>query len=254
MQPTTPPPANMDPAEWQVRCDLAALYRLADRYGMSDLIYTHISARVPGTHDFLINPLGTLFGDMTASALVRIDLDGVIVDPALRDTVRVNAAGFNIHSAVHRARADIACVIHSHTVAGMALSAQTRGLLPLTQHAMMFHDGIAFHDYESFATKEDERERIAADLGDKDIMILRNHGMLVGGRSIGEAFHSAYHLERATQAQLMATAGGAELNMPNQGVPEATATRMRAITQAHYAFFFESCLALLAGDRTDWRR
>lgn len=245
---------GMADEEWQVRCDLAALYRLADRYGMSDLIYTHISARVPGTHDFLINPFGVLFADMTASALVRIDLDGQIVDETLRGQVRVNAAGFNIHSAVHRARADVACVIHAHTVAGMAISAQAQGLLPLTQHAMMFHGGIAFHDYESFASREDERARIVADMGDKDVMILRNHGMLVAGRSIGEAFHSAYHLERACQAQLMATAGGAALNFPNQGVPETTAERMRAITQEHYAFFFDASLALLASDRSDWRQ
>ena len=244
---------RMDEGEWKTRCDLAALYRLAERYGMSDLIYTHISARVPGTEDFLINPLGVLFGDMTASALVRIDMDGAIVDPELRGTVRVNAAGFNIHSAVHRARHDIFCVIHSHTTAGMAISAQKQGLLPLTQHAMMFEGGIAFHDYESFATREDERERIAADLGTKDIAILRNHGLLVGGRSIGEAFHTAYHLERACQAQLAATAGGVELNWPNQGVARATAERMRAIPLPHYDFFFESCLALLAQDPTDWR-
>jgi len=241
------------PSEWRLRCDLAALYRLADRFGMSDLIYTHISARIPGSDDFLINPLGVLFGDMTASALVRIDQQGEIVDPALRGRVRVNAAGFNIHSAVHMARPDIHCVIHSHTTAGMAISAQKQGLLPLTQHAMMFHNGIAFHDYESFATRADERERIAHDLGNHDIMILRNHGMLVGGRSIGEAFHTAYHLERACQAQLLATAGGAALNLPSPGVAEATAERMRAIPQGHYDFFFEACLALLSADRTDWR-
>ncbi len=258
---TTPPAdtaqalqATVNAEEWQVRCDLAALYRLAHIYGMSDLIYTHISARVPHGEDFLINPLGVLFPDMTASALVRIDQDGEVVDPQLRGKVRVNRAGFNIHSAVHLARPDIACVIHSHTTAGMALSAQAGGLLPLTQHAMMFHDGIAFHDYESFATKEDERMRIADDLGDKDVMILRNHGMLVCGRSIGEAFHSAYHLERACQAQLLAVAGGAALNFPNAGVAEMTAQRMRAMTQEHYAFFFDACLALLAADRTDWRQ
>jgi ribulose-5-phosphate 4-epimerase/fuculose-1-phosphate aldolase len=244
----------MPAEEWQIRCDLAALYRLADRYGMSDLIYTHISARVPGTHDFLINPFGVLFQHMTASALVRIDMHGQIVDPDLRSRVRVNAAGFNIHSAVHMARPDVACVIHSHTTAGMAISAQRGGLLPITQHAMMFHDGLAFHDYESFATKEDERTRIAADLGSKDVMVLRNHGMLVCGRSIAEAFHSAYHLERACQAQLMATAGGALLNIPNQGVPETTAARMRGITQEHYAFFFEACLTMLANESSDWRQ
>ncbi|MEH3106163.1 MAG: class II aldolase/adducin family protein [Sphingomonas fennica] len=240
--------------EYAVRCDLAALYRLADRYGMSDLIYTHISARVPGTEDFLVNPMGVLFGDMTASALVRVDRAGQVVDPARRGQVRVNAAGFVIHSAVHEARPDIACVIHAHSTAGMAIAAQAGGLLPITQHAMMFHGGIAFHDYESFATELDERRRIAADLGDKDVMILRNHGTLVCGRSIGEAFHSAYHLERAMQAQLLAAAGGAQLNWPHPGVAETTAARMRAIPQAHYAFFLDACQALLARDVTDWRQ
>ncbi len=239
--------------EWAVRCDLAALYRLADRYGMSDLIYTHISARVPGTDDFLVNPMGVLFGDMTASALVRVDRAGVVVDPA-RAGVRVNAAGFVIHSAVHEARPDLACVIHAHSAAGMAIAAQSGGLLPITQHAMMFHGGIAFHDYESFATELDERARIAADLGSRDVMILRNHGTLVAGRSIGEAFHSAWHLERAMQAQLMATAGGGVIHWPKPGVAEKTAQRMRAIPLPHYAFFFDACLALLAQDATDWRR
>jgi len=248
------PHADVPAEEWRVRCDLAALYRLADRFGMSDLIYTHISARVPGTDHFLINPLGTLFADMTAGALVRVDPDGVIVDPLQRETMRVNAAGFNIHVAVHMARRDIGCVIHSHTTAGMAISAQAQGLLPLTQHAMMFHGGFGFHEYESFATRSDERARIAADLGRHDILILRNHGMLVGGRSIGEAFHTAYHLERACQAQLLATAGGASLHLPSSGVAERTAERMRAIPAAHYDFFFEACLALLVSDRTDWRR
>jgi len=244
---------SFEDTEWQVRCDLAALYRLADRFGMSDLIYNHISARIPGTDDFLINPFGHLFGRMTASALVRIDPEGRIVDPAQAETVRVNAAGFNIHSAVHMKRADVACVIHSHTTAGMAVSAQEQGLLPLTQHAMMFHGHIAFHEYESFATREEERERIAADMGELDVMILRNHGVLVAGRSIGEAFHTAYHLERACQAQLLATAGGAALHFPQPGVPEMTAERMRAIPLPHYDFFFRSCLALLDDDNDDWR-
>ncbi|MPT46971.1 MAG: class II aldolase/adducin family protein [Sphingobium sp.] len=240
--------------EWGIRCDLAALYRLADRFGMSDLIYTHISARLPGTEYFLINPLGTLFGQMTASALVKVGPDGQIIDPQQRETVRVNAAGFNIHAAVHLHRDDIGCVIHSHSVAGMAVSAQADGLLPLTQHAMMFHGRIAFHEYESFATRQDERGRITADLGAHDIMILRNHGMLVGGRSIGEAFHSAYHLERAFQAQLHAMAGGAALHMPQISVAAETAQRMQAIPIDHYDFFFNACLGLLASDADDWRR
>ena len=221
---------------------------------MSDLIYTHISARLPGDeHSFLINPFGMLFEDMTASSLVKIDQAGRILN-AGDAGVRVNPAGFNIHSAVHMARPELTCVIHSHTSAGMAVSAQKHGLLPITQHAMMFYEQIGFHDYESFASQESERERIARDLGPHDILILRNHGMLVGGRSIGEAFHTAYHLERACEAQIMALAGGTELHYPPVEVARATAQRMARMTQEHFAFFWQSCLGLLANADRDYRR
>jgi len=240
-------------AEWQLRCDLAALYRLAAKFGMDDIIYTHISARLPDDHDhFLINPFGVLFKDITASRLVKIDKTGRIVDPAMAE-VRVNPAGFNIHSAVHMARAELTCVIHAHTTAGMAVSAQAHGLLPITQHAMMFFEKIGFHDYESFATQGDERARIAADLGGHDILILRNHGVLVGGRSIGEAFHTAYHLERACQAQIMALSGGTALHTPPVEVARATAARMAAIPPHHYDFFWTSCLGLLSAEDGDYR-
>jgi ribulose-5-phosphate 4-epimerase/fuculose-1-phosphate aldolase len=246
--------ARYGAAEWQVRCDLAALYRLAARYGMSDIIYTHISARVPGIeHEFLINPFGMLFEHMTASALVRIDRTGAIVDRHAPAGTRVNPAGFNIHSAVHMARHEVACVIHSHTVAGMAVAAQEGGLLPLTQHAMMFYDAIAFHDYESFASQEEERARIAADLGDRDVMILRNHGMLIAGRSIGEAFHTAYHLERACEAQLKAQASGVALHIPPLDIARKTAGRMQRIPPAHYDFFWQACLDLLEPPPADFR-
>lgn len=246
--------ARYDPAEWQVRCDLAALYRLAGRLGMSDIVYNHISARVPGTDDeFLINPFGTLYQDMTASALVRIDRDGKVTDAHAPAEVRVNPAGFVIHSAVHMARPELACVIHHHTVAGMAVSAQRAGLLPITQHAMIFHGRIAFHDYESFASEIDERSRIAADLGPHDVMILRNHGVLVAGRSIGEAFHNAWHFERACEAQLAALAGGAELNQPAPGVAEKTADRMSRILAAHYDYFWQCSLRLLETPDRDYR-
>jgi ribulose-5-phosphate 4-epimerase/fuculose-1-phosphate aldolase len=242
------------PEEWALRCDLAALFRLAARFGMSDIIYTHISARLPGDdHSFLINPFGVLFKDITASSLVKIDQSGANVDTADAE-VRVNRAGFNIHSAVHMARPDLTCVIHSHTTAGMAVSAQKHGLLPITQHAMMFFEKISFHDYESFATQADERERIARDLGDNDILILRNHGTLVGGRSVGEAFHTAYHLERACEAQIMAQSGGAALNMPDEAVARATVQRMARMTQEHFAFFWNSCLGLLPREESDYRR
>jgi ribulose-5-phosphate 4-epimerase/fuculose-1-phosphate aldolase len=201
--------------EWRIRVDLAACYRLVARYGWTDLIYTHISARVPGedgSEAFLLNPFGFMFEEVTASSLVKIDFDGKI----LMDTpFDVNDAGFTIHSAVHMARHDVACVIHTHTRAGMAVSAQVDGLLPLTQNAMMFHgDHMAYHAYEGVALDLDERSRLQADLGDRYAMILRNHGLLTCGRTVAEAFEIMQNLEHACEAQLAAQAGGVALTMP----------------------------------------
>ena len=201
--------------EWRIRVDLAACYRLVARYGWTDLIYTHISARVPGedgSEAFLLNPFGFMFEEVTASSLVKIDVDGKI----LMDTpFDVNDAGFTIHSAVHMARHDVACVIHTHTRAGMAVSAQVDGLLPLTQNAMMFHgDHMAYHAYEGVALDLDERSRLQADLGDRYAMILRNHGLLTCGRTVAEAFEIMQNLEHACEAQLAAQAGGVALTMP----------------------------------------
>src|SRR5271154_2559614 len=168
-------------AEWQARVDLAACYRLAHHFGMTDLIYTHISARVPGPEEhFLINPYGLLFNEITASSLIKIDLDGaVVLKPDL--DYPVNQAGFVIHSAVHAARPDVGCVMHTHTRAGMALSALECGLLPLTQTAMRFHGRIGYHEYEGPAVELDERQRLVANLGVHSAMILRNHGLLSAG-------------------------------------------------------------------------
>jgi ribulose-5-phosphate 4-epimerase/fuculose-1-phosphate aldolase len=211
--------------EWQMRVDLAATYRLVAMQGWDDMIFTHISARVPASasgseHHFLINPYGMLFDEITASSLVKIDMDGNKVQES---EFPVNPAGFVIHSALHMARPDIGCVIHLHTTDGVAVSAQEAGLLPLDQHAMMLIQDLAYHDYEGIALDLDERQRLVADMGGKNFMILRNHGTLAAGKNCADAFLRIYYLERACAMQTRALAGGARVNIPNQGVPEKTA-------------------------------
>ncbi len=244
-------------AEWQVRCDLAALYRLIAHHRMTDLIYTHISARVPKSqdggpeHQFLINPYGVLFHEITASSLVKIDLEGKVVDPGA--TGVVNAAGFTIHSAIHMARPELACVVHTHTEAGIAVSAQRHGLLPISQHALKFYGHLAYHDYEGIALELDERERLVRDLGPHKAMILRNHGLLVAGRTIAEAFNLIYYLERACQAQISALAGGSELVLPPEEVRLRTAAQFNGgASLAHCDMAWNAALRLLAGS-PDWR-
>jgi ribulose-5-phosphate 4-epimerase/fuculose-1-phosphate aldolase len=207
--------------EWAVREDLAATYRLVAMHGWDDLIFTHISARVPGPeHHFLINPYGLMFEEITASSLVKIDVEG---NKIVESPFPVNAAGFTIHSALHMNREDAGCVIHLHTTDGVAVSAQKDGLLPLDQHAMMISGQIAYHDYEGVALDLDERERLVADIGEKNVMILRNHGTLAIGKTCADAFLRMFYLERACSMQVRALAGGATPNWPNQGVPEKTA-------------------------------
>ncbi|HWY61880.1 MAG TPA: class II aldolase/adducin family protein [Rhizomicrobium sp.] len=211
--------------EWQVRVDLAATYRLVALHGWDDMVFTHISARVPTSvsgqeHHFLINPYGLLFEEITASSLVKIDMDG----NKLQDSeYPVNPAGFTIHSALHMSRPDVGCVIHLHTIDGVAVSAQAEGLLPLDQHAMMLIGDLAYHDYEGIALDLDERERLVADMGERNFMILRNHGTLAVGRTCADAFLRIYYMERACAMQTRALAGGVPINIPNQGVPEKTA-------------------------------
>jgi ribulose-5-phosphate 4-epimerase/fuculose-1-phosphate aldolase len=193
--------------EWQMRVDLAAAYQLAHLYKWTDLIYTHFSARVPGTHDFLINPYGMMFDEITASNLVKIDLQGKIKDDPLG--IGVNEAGFIIHSCMHAARPEINCVIHTHTRATVAVSAMKCGLLPISQHAMMMQKSVTYHDYEGVALYEEEKERMAANLGKKSkAMILRNHGVLALGETVREAFEVMYYLDCACQIQVDALAGG----------------------------------------------
>jgi len=242
--------------EWRVRCDLAALYRLVAHFRMTDFIYTHISARVPGPeHHFLINRYGVLFDQMRASDLVKIDLHGNIVEEGA-ETKQVNAAGFTIHSALHMAREDAMCVVHTHTAAGIAVSAQKDGLLPISQHALKFYGHLAYHGYEGIALDLDERERLVADLGQHRAMILRNHGLLVAGRSIPEAFNLIYYLERACQAQVAAMSGGAELVFPPEEVRLKTAAQFNgdpARSLAHSEWAWDSALQLIEGSKPDWR-
>jgi ribulose-5-phosphate 4-epimerase/fuculose-1-phosphate aldolase len=207
--------------EWSLRVDLAATYRLVAHHGWDDMIFTHISARVPGPeHHFLINPYGLLFDEITASSLVKIDIDGNKVGES---PYPVNPAGFTIHSALHMNRDDAHCIIHLHTTDGVAVSAQADGLLPLDQHAMLIAGDLAYHDYEGVAVDLDERERLVKDIGsEKHILMLRNHGTLAIGMSCADAFLRIYYLERACAMQTRALAGGAKLNWPNQGVPEKT--------------------------------
>jgi ribulose-5-phosphate 4-epimerase/fuculose-1-phosphate aldolase len=212
--------------EWKVRVDLAAAYRLIAHYGWDDLIFTHLSARVPGPeHHFLLNPYNLMFEEVTASSLVKVDMQGHPVEPSPFIT---NPAGFTIHSAIHMARPDAQAVIHLHTPHGQAVSAHGEGLLPLTQTAMLIRDEVAYHDYEGVAVDLDERERIIADLGQKGAMLLRNHGTLAVGETVGEAFLRIYFLERACQAQILAlSAGEGNLSNPPQGSPEVTAQQGR---------------------------
>ena len=209
-------------AEWKVRVDLAAAYRLVAHYGWDDLIFTHLSARVPGPeHHFLLNPYNLMFEEVTASSLVKVDMSGMPVEPTPFIT---NPAGFTIHSALHMAREDAHAVMHLHTPHGQAVSAHSEGLLPLTQTAMLVREDVAYHDYEGVAVDLDERERLIADIGDKGAMLLRNHGTLAVGETVGEAFVKLYFLERACQAQILAlSAGEGNLNNPPQGSPEVTA-------------------------------
>jgi ribulose-5-phosphate 4-epimerase/fuculose-1-phosphate aldolase len=209
---------SIDAVERQARCELAALYRLVAHFRMTDLIDTHISLRIPGPeHHFLINRYGVIFDRMKASDLVRIDQHGQVVNGDVQNS-RVNAAGFVIHSAIHMAREDLNCVIHTHTAAGMAVAAQEHGLLPITQHALKFYDKLAYHTYEGIALSMDERERLVADLGTHKAMILRNHGLLVGGKSVAHAFHELHFLERACQAQIQALSGNSKLIQPSPEV------------------------------------
>jgi ribulose-5-phosphate 4-epimerase/fuculose-1-phosphate aldolase len=218
---------RVSPAEWDVRVDLAACYRLVARYGMTDLVYNHITARIPGPeHHILINAYGMLYEEITASSLIKVDLDGNVVTRPEGIEYSVNAAGYVIHSAVHAARADVACVIHTHTRAGIAVGAMQEGLLPLSQTAMRFHGHLAYHDYEGPAFNRGERDRLVADLGARNAMILCNHGLLACGPSIPQAFNLIYWLENACRIQVDTLACNRPLRVPPAAVIEGTAAAL----------------------------
>lgn len=216
---------NMSEAEWRMRVDLAACYRLVDLYGWSDLLATHLSARVPDADDqFLINPFGMMFDEMTASSLVKVDEEG---NELSESSFGINPAGFVVHSAVHMARPEVACVMHTHTQAGVGVATQEQGLLPLTQQALAVIAHTGYHDYEGIAFDLSERERLARDLGDNKVLILRNHGLLTVGNTVAEAFMWMYRAERACRFQLAFQQAGAKPVEISKEMQEITIERNR---------------------------
>lgn len=233
--------------EWQARVDLAACYRLVAHFRMTDWIYNHISVRVPGSHEhYLINPFGLLYEEITASSLVKVDVNGRLVEDVALD---VNPAAFVIHGAIHQARPEIECVLHTHTRAGVGVSAQAQGLLPISQHAFKVYDRLAYHDFEGIALDMDEQKRLVADIGSKDVLILRNHGLLTMGRSVREAFELMYYLERACEIQLAALAGKSEVTIPSSSVCERTCGQFANDSSYVKGRDWQALLRLL--DRTD---
>ena len=215
--------------EWQARVDLAAAYRLVAHFGWDDLVFTHISARVPGPeHHFLINPYGLMFDEITASSMVKVDLAGQIV---MESPYQINPAGFTIHSAIHAARSDALCVMHLHTVEGVAVSAQKNGLLPISQHSLFPLASIGYHDYEGLALNEDEKPRLVVDLGDKTCLMLRNHGLLTVGHSTADAFLAMYNLQRSCEIQILAQAGGSELVSIRKPILDGIAEQAKVVTK-----------------------
>ena len=211
---------KVSPEEWQVRVDLAAAYRLVAIFGWDDLVFTHVSARVPGEgkageHAFLINPYGLFFEEITASSLIKVDAEG---RPLMDSPFPVNPAGFVIHSAIHDARHEVGCVMHTHTIAGVAVSAQEDGLLPISQQACFPLSSIAYHGYEGLALRDEEKRRLVDDLGSANHLVLRNHGLLTCGRSVADALLSMYRLQRACEVQIAAQAGGGRLIRVPQGI------------------------------------
>ena len=226
-QSATPLRQRISEEEWALRVNLAACYRLVALHGWDDLIFTHISARLPGSHDaFLVNPYGHMFEEITASSLVKVGLDGQVIE----GDATVNPAGFTIHSAIHAARPDVECVIHLHTCAGVAVSAQEAGLLPISQFSLFPLASLAYHDYEGVALNEDEKPRLVADLGDHTVMILRNHGTLAVGASIADAFLAIYVLERACETQVAAQAGGGVLRQVPEPIVRGIRAQARQVT------------------------
>lgn len=224
-----PKKGEVSAEEWQLRVDLAAAYRLIALYGWDDLIFTHVSARIPGDeHHFLINPYGMMFEEITASSLVRVDQEGNKIDP---DDFDINPAGFTIHSAIHAVRDDATCVMHTHTTAGVAVSAQKDGLLPLSQQSLFPLSNLAYHVYEGVALREDEKARLQKDLGNNSFMILRNHGLLTTGSSIADAFLGMYILQRACEVQIQALSGNREMTPIPAGIVDTIRQQAEQVTR-----------------------
>ncbi len=219
----------VSPQEWQTRVDLAAAYRLVALFGWDDLVFTHISARVPDDdHAFLINPYGLFFDEITASSLVKVDHHGT---PLMESPFPVNPAGFVIHSAIHEARPEVNCVLHTHTLHGVAVSAQPDGLLPISQHSGFPLNSIAYHGYEGVALRDEEKPRLVADLGGAYNLILRNHGLLTCGRTVGEAFQGMYTLEAACRIQILAQSGGGPLLKVPKEIVDDMSNQAREVTK-----------------------
>lgn len=220
---------QVSPEEWQMRCDLAALYRLVALFGWDDLIFTHITAKVPGSKDhFLINPYGMMFDEITASSLVKINLQG---EKVMASEYDINPAGFTIHSCIHAAREDAICVLHTHSINGVAVSAQKSGLLPLSQFAFIVMRSLSYHDYEGLALNPDEQPRLVRDLGETNYMILRNHGLLTIGQTPADAFQAMHRLEAACMVQVRAQAGG-----PLNYIPDEIMERAKVESRADRAY------------------
>jgi ribulose-5-phosphate 4-epimerase/fuculose-1-phosphate aldolase len=233
--------------EWQARVDLAACYRLVAHFKMTDWIYNHISVRVPGSHEhYLINPFGLLYEEITASSLVKVDVTGRLVEDV---ALEVNPAAFVIHGAIHQARPEVACVLHTHTRAGVGVAAQAQGLLPLSQHAFKVFNRLAYHDFEGIALDMDEQQRLVADIGTKDVLILRNHGLLTMGRTVREAFELMYYLERACEIQIAALSGKSEIIIPPPHVCQRTCEQFANDSSFVKGRDWQALLRLL--DRTD---
>ncbi len=240
---------NWSAEEAQARVDLAACYRLAAHFNLDDIVYTHISLRIPGTHDFLLNPFGTMFGEITASMLIRIDANGKVIG----NQGRVNEAGFIIHSALHMAREDANCVMHTHTQAGQAFSALDCGLLPISQKSMIFYNRLAYHDYEGVAFNMEERDRLIADMGTHKAMVLRNHGLLTCGRDAAEAFSLMYQLDLAARAQLDALACNTKLRAPPVEVCEHSARQLESYPLGPHILEWPALMRLLDRTYPGWR-
>ncbi|MFQ5547192.1 MAG: class II aldolase/adducin family protein [Woeseia sp.] len=239
-------------AQWRIRLDLAACYRLADMFGFSDIVWNHITAKVPGSEHFLINRFGLRYDEVTASNLVTLDLCGNVIDPGTATSEEdTNRTGFIIHSAVHAARPEVACVMHCHSSAGLAVSVLKDGLVPMVLDAMPFYNRVAYHDFEGLSIDEEERSRLAADLGDRKVMILRNHGLLTCGETVGEAFMLMYYLDRACAVQMQVLGTGREFELPSADDCERSASD--AARYPHGKYEWPALLRLVEKNSPEYR-